>query len=119
MEKQERPRILKMYIVVRDDVPTNITPTLVAHTAINAHKHFNGSLDVYDEWLANHYFKVTVKVNPSVFEKIRSTLVSYQGYENKTCNGEITCLVCAPVWSDDVPKPLQYAKLWDEHPLKK
>lgn len=115
----DKPRILKMYIVVRDDVPTNITPTLVAHSAINAHREFNGKYPLYDEWLADHYFKVTVKVDKNVFEKIRSTMVCWQGHENKTCNGETTCLVCLPVWSDDTPKPLQFAKLWSEHPLKK
>ena len=112
MDSPVKQRILKMYIVVRDDVPTNITPTLVAHTAINAHRSFNGNSHVYDEWLENYYFKVTVKVDKNVFNKIQSTIKCYQGYENKTCNGEITCLVCEPVWSDDVPKPLLFAPLW-------
>lgn len=108
----EKPRILKMYIVVRDDVPVNITPTLVAHSAINAHIKFNGKSELYDEWLEKYYYKVTVKVDKNVFEKIRSTIPCHEGYENKTCNGEITCLVCEPVWSDNTPKPLIYASLW-------
>ena len=101
---------LKMYIAVLDEVPAFIVPTLVAHTVINAHRHFIGD-PVYDDWLENSYRKVVVKVSRKEFEKIK-LLNCFLGHENKTLNGEKSCAVVLPVCTDAIPNVLKYAKLW-------
>jgi peptidyl-tRNA hydrolase len=108
----------KMYIVVIDEAPDYMVPTLVAHSVMNAHDFFKspGRSDAqrawYDDWNLNSFRKVVVKVPGTVFDKIHATLDCWAGHERTICNGATTCLVVNPVESDDVPKPLQYAQLW-------
>ena len=65
----------KMYIAVLDEAPDYMVPTLVAHSAINAHMNFAG-YEVYQDWLENSYRKVVLRVNRKEFDKIADTLVS-------------------------------------------
>lgn len=104
-------RYSKMYIAVLDEAPDYMVPTLVAHSVLTAHAKFQGEF-VYMQWFKAFFRKVTVRVNRREFDKIRTTLVCHQGHENTICNGEPSCLVVMPVWCDEIPKVLQYAKLW-------
>ena len=122
-------RYLKLYIAVLDEVPDGMVPTLVAHSMLGAHLYFyntertvnkatgktveikiNGTL--YDQWLVESFRKCVVKVNRKEFEKIKQIPKVYLGHENKTLQGEKSCAVPLPVWNDDIPKVLKFAKLW-------
>jgi len=109
----------KMYIAVLDEVGDFMVPTLVAHSVLNAHVAFTGpaqrNMDnyrTYTDWLALSFKKVVIRVNRKEFEKIRTTLTCWEGHENTTLSGEISCLVVLPVQSDNVPNVLKYAKMW-------
>lgn len=109
----------KMYIAVRDEAPDYMVPTLVAHSVINAHMKFNKSFEdwqdqypAYREWILNSFRKVVVRVNAKEYDKIKATLVHWEGHENTICNGEGSCLVVLPVMSDAVPNVLKFAKPW-------
>lgn len=101
----------KMYIAVLTDVPDFMVPTLVAHSVINAHIYFTGS-PVYEDWLANSFRKVVLRVNRKEFDKIQTTLDCWEGHENTTLGGIASCLVVMPVESDNVPNVLKFGKLW-------
>ena len=94
-----------------DEVPDFMVPTLVAHSVINAHLHFEQD-PRYQDWLANSYKKVTVRVGRKEFEKISTTIDVWLGHENTTLNAEKSCAVCIPMSDDERPKVLIYAKLW-------
>ncbi len=110
----------KMYIAVLDEAPDYMVPTLVAHSVINAHTKFTKRSDDYGpyrfpeyiEWLADSFRKVTVSVNRKEYDKIRTTLMHWEGHENTICDGKGCCLVVLPVESTDVPNVLKFAKLW-------
>lgn len=109
----------KMYIAVRDEAPEYMVPTLVAHASINAHIHFYSGRSIssddaftYGEWLHKSFRKVVVRVNNREYQKIKDTLVHFEGSENTICNGEGSCLVVLPVENNAVPNVLKYAKLW-------
>lgn len=117
---------LKMYIVIKDSVPDKMVPVLVAHSTLGAHLKFSGieeirkDADLYSVWLKESYRKVVVKVNDKQFENIKrldteftSKYGIYEGYENKTLNGETSCLVLI-ARHGNLPKDLSYAKLWDK-----
>lgn len=120
-EEVKKPeRYLKMYIAILDEVPDYMTPTLVAHSILGAHLRFCDSpIDAfhgrsgseYTEWLKDSFRKCVVKVNRKEFEKIKK-LNCYLGHENTILEGEKTCAVVYPVWSDKVPNVLHFAKLW-------
>lgn len=101
----------KMYIAVLDEAPDYMVPTLVAHSVINAHLKFQGEVG-YEDWLANSYRKVTLRVNRKEYDKIKDSLQHWEGHENTICEGKGSCLVVDPVESDAVPNVLKFAKLW-------
>jgi len=100
---------LKMYIAVLDAFPDYMTPTLVAHAAINAHMLFEGILS-YENWINYSFKKVVVRVNSKEFAKIAALENVHIGSENNTLGGKASCIVVCP--REDNPNVLKYAKLW-------
>ena len=114
-------KYLKLYLAVLDEVPDYVVPTLVAHSMLGAHlsmyeKHIltmDSQDALYDQWLKESFRKCVVKVDRKAFEKIKKLNKVYLGHENTTLNGEKSCAIPSPVWSDDVPNVLKFAKLWE------
>lgn len=104
----------KMYIAVLDQVPDHMVPVLVAHSVLNASVWFqkvsivSGAL--YDEWLANSYRKVVIKVDAHTFFRISELGGVYLGHENKTLEGAPSCAVVCPTASP--ARVLSTASLW-------
>lgn len=105
---------LKLYIAVRDDFPSNMVPTLVAHSMLSAHLIATANANfIYREWLLGSYRKVVIKVNEKEYNKILETCdVIHQGSESNTFEGRLSSIVVQPVFSDMVPNALKFAKLW-------
>jgi hypothetical protein len=109
---------LKLYIAVLDEVPDFMVPTLVAHSMLGAHLEWvggrigNTDTDQYDNWLFNSFRKCVIRVNRKEFEKIKQFDKVYLGHENTTLGGEKSCAIAYPVWSNDLPNVLKFAKLW-------
>ena len=101
---------MRLYIAVLDEFPDYMTPTLVAHTMLGAHMHFETE-PAYQHWLTESFKKCVVRVNRKEFAKI-SELPVYLGHENKTLNAEKACAVVLPCADADVPNVLKLAKLW-------
>lgn len=108
----------KMYIAVLDDAPDYMVPTLVAHSVLNAHGCFTSNWDdlhqlhTYEDWFNNSFRKVVVRVTRREYDKIKNTLIHWEGHENTICDGKGSCLVLLPVESDEIPNVLKFAKLW-------
>ena len=118
MSNLNSERYLKMYIAILDEVPDKMAITLALHTILNADAEFTEQdtdewrdMD-YLDWRENSYRKVTIRVNRKEFEKIKQ-LNCYLGHENTTLNGEKSCAVVYPVWSDKLPNVLKFAKMWE------
>ena len=123
LASKEKP-YLKLYIAVLDEVPDGIVPTLVAHSMLRAHELFSyvslditeeeflNPTDLYYKWFGESFRKCVVRVNRKEFEKIKQLDNVYLGHENTTLNGEKSCAVVYPLWSDNLPNVLKFAKLW-------
>jgi peptidyl-tRNA hydrolase len=61
---------MKMYILVRDDIPLGFAMAAVAHAALAAYLKFRDTPEV-EQWLSGPFFKAICKVNPREFEKAR------------------------------------------------
>jgi len=101
----------KMYIAVLDEVGDFMVPTLVAHSAINAHIAMQDLPD-YQDWLDNSFKKVTIRVNRKEFDKIAALPDVWLGHENTTLNGEPSCVIVCPMEPEDRPNVLKFAKMW-------
>ena len=79
----------KMYIAIRDEVPDYMVPTLVAHSVINAHLYFTDDwrerIDYYQYiyWPEESYKKVTIRVNEKEYQKIKDSLLCWEGHEKE------------------------------------
>jgi len=106
---------MRLYIAVLDEVPDFMVPTLVAHTMLGAHLHFNtpkNQIGLYNFWLINSFKKCVIKVNRKEFDKIKELKGVYLGHENTTLNAEKSCAIPLPCHNDDLPDVLKFAKLW-------
>lgn len=62
---------MKMYILVRDDVPLGFAMVAVAHASLAAYLRFKDSPEV-EQWLAGPFFKAVCKVNAQEFENAKA-----------------------------------------------
>lgn len=110
----------KVYIAVLEEVDDFMVPTLVAHSMLGAHLEFSGD-SVYDSWLENSFRKVVLRVNEKEFEKIKTlpNFKVYLGHENTQLEARKSCAVVSPVFSNEVPNVLKYAKLWKPQSIPK
>lgn len=118
---------LKLYIAVLDEVNDGMVPTLVAHSMLGAHLQWMTPIEadrryenlqeptrnvVYLNWLKDSFRKCVIRVNRKEFEKIKQLDKVYFGHENTTLGGEKSCAIPYPVWSNNLPNVLKFAKLW-------
>ena len=103
---------MRLYIAVLDEVPDFIVPTLVAHSVLGAHLLYYSNNENYMRWLNTSFKKCVVRVNEKEFNKIADIPGTYLGHENKTLDGKKSCAVPIPVATENLPKVLQFAKLW-------
>ena len=62
---------MKMYILIRDDVPTGFAVLAAAHASLAAYLKFRESPAI-EEWLAGPFYKAVCTVNEKEFEKAKS-----------------------------------------------
>jgi hypothetical protein len=115
---------MKLYIAVLDEFPDYMTPTLVAHSMLGAHLHFDtlyrdfegmfyeNPFRPYRTWLKHSFKKCVVRVNQREFDKIAAIPDTYLGHENNTLEGRKACAIPIPVENDKLPNVLKFAKLW-------
>ncbi|MBB3283240.1 peptidyl-tRNA hydrolase [Mitsuaria sp. BK037] len=61
---------MKMYILVRNDVPLGFAMVAVAHASLAAYLKFRDEPDM-QQWLSGPFFKAVCKVSPEEFERAR------------------------------------------------
>ena len=107
---------MKLYICVLDEFPDYMTPTLVGHAVLGAHRQFaNSDSAVYGQymtWLENSFKKCVVRVNEKEFNKIFFLPNVYVAHEKNTLDGRDSCIVVCPRPDDELPNVLKFAKLW-------
>lgn len=108
----------KMYICVKEEVPSHMVPVLAAHAVLSYHCdccHLLKILETpylknYLNWLNNSFKKCVVQVNAKEFTKIVALQNVGLFHESTTLGGEKSCAII--VVGEDVPNVLKYAKLW-------
>lgn len=63
---------MKMYILVRDDVPLGIAAVAIARASLAAYLKIKGTSEVAD-WLNGPFYKVVCKVSAEQFEQAKQT----------------------------------------------
>jgi hypothetical protein len=102
---------MRLYIAVLDEFPDYMTPTLVAHSVLNAHIKFQNEV-IYQKWLNESFKKCVLRVNQKEFDKIAQLPNVHLGHENHTLDARKSCAVVCPIENSDLPNVLKFAKLW-------
>lgn len=71
LESVKEPIRMKMYILVRDDVPLGFAMVAVAHASLAVYLKFQDAPETA-EWLSGPFFKVVCNVNGKEFENAKN-----------------------------------------------
>lgn len=93
------PSKLKVYIAVRDDVPDDLVPLVVAHAILSADDVF-GHKDIWKEWKAHSFKKVIVRVTPNQLDEIDYAMQTVPCYEENVLDSVDCVTVVLPFYKD-------------------
>jgi len=99
---------MKMYILVRDDVPLGFAIVAVAHASLAGYLHFSETPEVA-EWLSGPFFKAVCKVTDQEFEKAK-TVADHVILTESALGGREVAIAFKP--RADWPKMFKFFKLY-------
>ena len=101
---------MKMYILVRDDVPLGFAIVAVAHASLAGYLHFSETPEVA-EWLSGPFFKAVCKVTDQEFEKAKA-VADHVILTESALGGREVAIAFKP--RADWPKMFKFFKLYRE-----
>jgi peptidyl-tRNA hydrolase len=99
---------MKMYILIKDDVPAGFAILAAAHASLAAYLKFKDSPEV-SEWLAGPFYKVICRVNDKEFERAKECPDHVVMTESALDNRE-TAIAFKP--RTEWPKAFRFFKLY-------
>jgi hypothetical protein len=103
---------MKMYILVRDDIPLGFAMVAVAHASLAGYLKFQDTPEV-QAWLSGPFFKAVCKVNAKEFENAKQVPDHVVLTELALGNQEVA-IVFKP--RDEWPKMFRFLRLYREAP---
>jgi peptidyl-tRNA hydrolase len=103
---------MKMYILVRDDVPLGFAMVAVAHASLAAYLRFRDAPEV-EEWLSGSFFKAICMVNEKEFENARAVADHVVLTESALADREVA-IAFKP--REEWPKMFRFFTLYREPP---
>lgn len=104
---------MKMYILIKDDVPLGFAMVAVAHASLAGYLKFQDSPEV-KEWLSGPFFKAVCKVNAKEFENAKEVPDHLVLTESALGNREVA-IVLKP--REEWPKMFKFLRLYKDAPL--
>ncbi|MDM5176016.1 hypothetical protein PO883_02225 [Massilia sp. DJPM01] len=104
---------MKMYILVRDDVPLGFAMVAVAHASLAGYLKFKDTPEV-QAWLAGPFFKAVCIVNAREFENAKQVEDHVVLTESALDNREVA-IVFRP--REEWPKMFKFLKLYRAAPV--
>lgn len=103
---------MKMYILVRDDIPLGFAMVAVAHASLAGYLKFRDTPEV-EAWLDGPFFKAVCKVNASEFEKAK-TVEDHVVLTESALDGREVAIVFRP--REEWPKMFRFLRLYRDPP---
>jgi len=105
---------MKMYILVRDDIPLGFAMVAVAHASLAGYLKFQGTPEV-DQWLSGPFFKAVCKANAKEFENAKAVPDHIVLTESAPDNQEVA-IVFKP--REEWPKMFKFLRLYRDAPAE-
>lgn len=99
---------MKMYILIRDDIPEGFAILAAAHSSLAAYLKYK-DVEGIKKWLSGPFYKVVCKVNAKEFEKAKSFDNNVVLTESALGNKEVAIAFCP---REKWPKPFNFYKLY-------
>ncbi|MNJ91867.1 hypothetical protein D3C87_95220 [compost metagenome] len=99
---------MKMYIVIKNDVPDKLVPVIAAHASLACYKKFEEDSDM-NTWINGIFRKVVCLANESEFTNLKEEERAVLLTESSLDNREV-CLVFCP--REEYPKKFKFLKMW-------
>lgn len=104
----QRDSDMKMYILVKEDVPTGFAVLAAAHASLAAYLKFKDRPEMA-EWLSGPFYKVVCRVNEKEFEQSKTFPDHVVLTEAALDNRETAAAFCP---REEWPKPFQFYRLF-------
>jgi len=101
---------MKMYIAIKEWLPTGHALNTAAHAGLIGYLEFQ-SMPTTQEWLATSFKKVTCMVSDEEFTALKKVPNSYVMSESRLDNDEVA-IVFAPREKADWPEIMSTLRLW-------
>ena len=99
---------MKMYIIVKDNIPDKLVPVITAHASLACYKKYETNEDMV-KWINGIFKKVVCLANETEFDKLKTESDSVVLTESSLDNKEV-CLAFCP--REEYAKRFKFLKMW-------
>ncbi|MCX8531900.1 hypothetical protein [Chryseobacterium luquanense] len=99
---------MKMYIVVKDNVPDKLVPVITAHASLACYKKYETNENMI-KWINGIFKKVVCVVNETEFGSFKNDENNIVLTESSLDNKEV-CIAFCP--REEYPKKFKFLKMW-------
>jgi hypothetical protein len=99
---------MKMYILIKENVPNKMAPVIAAHASLACYKLFEEDMDIQD-WIKGIFKKVVCGVNYKEFENAKLEAKHIVLTESALNNEEVAIAFCPRV---EYSKQFRFFKMW-------
>jgi hypothetical protein len=99
---------MKMYIVVKDNIPDKLVPVITAHASLACYKKFEDKGDMI-KWINGIFKKVVCITSEIEFEKLKTEADCIVLTESSLDNKEVSIAFCP---REEYPKKFKFLKMW-------
>lgn len=100
---------MKMYILIKDNVPDKLVPVIAAHASLACYKQFEQE-EAMIQWINGIFKKVVCKVNEKEFSNAKMEEKHLVLIESSLDHQEV-CVVFCP--RDEYSKQFRFFKMWE------
>ncbi|WP_267265611.1 aminoacyl-tRNA hydrolase [Chryseobacterium formosus] len=99
---------MKMYIIVKNNVPDKLVPVITAHASLACYKKYETNENMI-RWINGIFKKVVCVVNETEFESLKNDENNIVLTESSLDNNEV-CIAFCP--REEYPKKFKFLKMW-------
>lgn len=99
---------MKMYIIVKKNIPDKLVPVITAHASLACYKKYETNEDMI-QWINGIFKKVVCLVSETEFEQLKNETNFVVLTESSLDNIEV-CLAFCP--REEYPKKFKFLKMW-------
>lgn len=99
---------MKMYIIIKDNIPDKLAPVIAAHASLACYKKFQENEDMI-KWINGIFKKVVCLANEIEFDKLKNETDFVVITESSLDNKEVALAFCP---REEYSKKFKFLKMW-------